>query len=101
MLLGGSAYLLGPTVGSIVVIFLPTVLGLSPLISNAVIGLIFIVIILVSPQGIVGIFVTEYKNIVTRIRGRGAPPPSANDHEALELESTATTGLEATNANLI
>jgi branched-chain amino acid transport system permease protein len=101
MLLGGSAYLLGPTVGSIVVIFLPTVLGLGPLISNAVIGLIFIVIILVSPQGIVGIFVTEYKNIANRIRGRSGPPPSSNDHEALDLESTATTGLDPANANLV
>ncbi len=102
MLLGGSAYLLGPTIGSVVVIFLPTVLGLGPLISNAVIGLIFIVIILVSPQGIVGIFVTEYKNLLNRLRGRSAaPPPSANDHEALDLESTATTGLNPANANLV
>jgi ABC-type branched-subunit amino acid transport system permease subunit len=66
MLLGGAAYLLGPIIGAIIVIFLPTVLHLSPLLSNAVIGVVFIVVILSSPQGIAGMLVNSFRRLVNR-----------------------------------
>ena len=56
ILLGGAAYLLGPTAGALVVIFLPTWLHLSPLLGDVMIGVVFIAVILISPQGIAGFF---------------------------------------------
>jgi ABC-type branched-subunit amino acid transport system permease subunit len=70
MLLGGSAYLLGPVIGAIIVIFLPTVLHLSPLLSNAVIGVVFILVILSSPQGIAGMLVNAFRRLVNRSGSR-------------------------------
>ncbi|MGH3252892.1 MAG: branched-chain amino acid ABC transporter permease, partial [Trebonia sp.] len=55
VLLGGSAYLLGPFLGAVVVIFLPSLLHLSPLLSNAMIGVIFVAVILLFPEGVVGL----------------------------------------------
>jgi ABC-type branched-subunit amino acid transport system permease subunit len=55
VLLGGSAYLLGPLLGAAVVIFLPSLLHLSPLLSDALIGVIFIAVILLFPEGVVGL----------------------------------------------
>ena len=55
ILLGGAAYLLGPACGSLVLIFLPRWLHLSPLLGDAMIGVVFIVVVLVSPGGIAGI----------------------------------------------
>lgn len=67
MLLGGSGYLLGSTIGAVVVIFLPQSLNLSPLMADAVIGAVFIVVILLSPRGIAGLLVSGFRR-VTRTR---------------------------------
>jgi branched-chain amino acid transport system permease protein len=82
MLLGGSAYLLGPTIGAIIVIFLPTVLHLSPLLSNAVIGVVFILVILSSPQGIAGMLVGGFRALLTRSGARARE----GAEEAAEIE---------------
>jgi branched-chain amino acid transport system permease protein len=82
MLLGGSAYLLGPAIGAVIVIFLPTVLHLSPLLSNAVIGVVFIVVILSSPQGIAGMLVGAFRTLVARA-GSGV---RGSAEEAAEIE---------------
>lgn len=74
VLLGGSAYLLGPLLGAIVVIFLPSLLHLSPLLSDAMIGVIFIAVILLFPEGVVGL-VTRFLGLLmartARAVGRG------------------------------
>lgn len=70
MLLGGAAYMLGPAIGAVIVIFLPTVLNLSPLLSNAVIGIVFVMVILFSPQGVAGLLVDGFRKVVTLAGGR-------------------------------
>ena len=55
MLLGGSRYLLGPTIGAAVVVFLPIWLNLPPLLSSIVLGAVFIVVIMLAPSGIAGL----------------------------------------------
>jgi branched-chain amino acid transport system permease protein len=64
MLLGGSAYMLGSVVGAVVVVFLPSVLNFSPLLSNALIGVVFILVILLSPGGICGFLVGAFRRLV-------------------------------------
>jgi ABC-type branched-subunit amino acid transport system permease subunit len=72
MLIGGAAYMLGPAVGALIVIFLPSILHLSPLLSNAVIGVAFIVVILSSPQGVAGMLVNVFRKMIGPARGRAA-----------------------------
>jgi ABC-type branched-subunit amino acid transport system permease subunit len=82
VLLGGSAYLLGPLLGAIVVIFLPSLLHLSPLLSNAMIGVIFIAVILLFPEGVVGLITRSLGWLAARAR-RGAPRPTRPADEGL------------------
>jgi len=73
VLLGGSAYLLGPLLGAVVVIFLPSLLHLSPLLADALIGVIFIAVILLFPEGVVGL-VTRSLGLLTARTGIGRWP---------------------------
>jgi ABC-type branched-subunit amino acid transport system permease subunit len=66
VLLGGSAYLLGPLLGAVVVIFLPQLLHLSPLLADALIGVIFIAVILLFPEGVVGLVTWVLRLLMTR-----------------------------------
>jgi ABC-type branched-subunit amino acid transport system permease subunit len=66
VLLGGSAYLLGPLLGAVVVIFLPSLLHLPPLLANALIGVIFIAVILLFPEGVVGLVAWALRLLVGR-----------------------------------
>lgn len=86
VLLGGAAYLLGPTVGAIVVIFLPSVLHLAPLLGDAVIGAIFIAVILLSPSGLAGIFERSFH---WALRGLSGTRSGGSDEEALQAELAA------------
>jgi ABC-type branched-subunit amino acid transport system permease subunit len=87
VLLGGSAYLLGPLLGSIVVIFLPSLLHLSPLLSDAMIGVIFIAVILLFPEGVVGLITRSLGWLTARTGiGRWPRPPAG---EAEEVHPTA------------
>jgi branched-chain amino acid transport system permease protein len=62
--LGGYGRLLAPLVGSIVVIGLPQVLDLGPGVSQVVIGVIFIVVTLVVPGGVLGGLESGYRRIL-------------------------------------
>ena len=55
MLLGGAKYLYGPVIGAIIVVFLPPTFNLSPLLGQAALGVVFIIVILVAPGGIASI----------------------------------------------
>jgi branched-chain amino acid transport system permease protein len=68
VLLGGSAYLLGPLLGAVVVIFLPSLLHLSPLLADALIGVIFIAVILLFPEGVVGLVTRSLRWLMARGR---------------------------------
>jgi ABC-type branched-subunit amino acid transport system permease subunit len=54
MLLGGVGSTLGPVVGAAVVVCLPLTLGFSPTQNEIALGALFIAIILLLPDGIVG-----------------------------------------------
>lgn len=69
--LGGYGRLLSPLLGSIVVIGLPQLLDVGPGISQIVIGVVFIVITLVVPGGILGGLDTGYRWL------RGGPDRAA------------------------
>jgi ABC-type branched-subunit amino acid transport system permease subunit len=76
VLLGGSAYLLGPLLGAVVVIFLPSLLHLSPLLADALIGVIFIAVILLFPEGVVGLVTWSLRLLMARTGlGRWLGPP--------------------------
>lgn len=100
VLLGGSAYLLGPLLGAIVVIFLPQVLHLSPLLSDAVIGVIFIAVILLFPEGVVGLITRLVGLLVARTGigriGRWPKLPAGRAPDALETPRPADEGLGET-----
>jgi branched-chain amino acid transport system permease protein len=55
VLLGGREFLLGPLVGTVVYIFLPEVIFLSPIRSQMVLGLALAFMILAAPAGLVGL----------------------------------------------
>ena len=94
VLLGGSAYLLGPLLGSIVVIFLPSLLHLSPLLSDAMIGVIFIAVILLFPEGVVGLITRSLGWLTARTGvGRWPKPPAGEAEEAHQTTRPADEGL--------
>jgi branched-chain amino acid transport system permease protein len=70
------------TAGIDFVIFLPQVLHLSPLLSDAVIGVIFIAVILLFPEGVVGLITRSLGWLTARAwigRGPTTPPDEAGD----------------------
>lgn len=97
VLLGGSAYLLGPLLGAIVVIFLPQVLHLAPLLSDAIIGVIFIAVILLFPEGVVGLITRSAGWLIARTGiGRWPRLPTGRAGDALETTRPADEGLGET-----
>lgn len=98
VLLGGSAYLLGPLLGAVVVIFLPQLLHLPPLLADALIGVIFIAVILLFPEGVVGLIIWALRLLTTRTGiGRWMKPPGAAladaKAEADQVAAAASEGL--------
>lgn len=81
ILLGGAAYLLGPTCGAVVLIFLPRWLHLAPLLGDAMIGVVFIVVILASPSGIAGIFERFFHFVLSRFAGERLEDPDVLQSE--------------------
>jgi branched-chain amino acid transport system permease protein len=97
VLLGGSAYLLGPLLGAVVVIFLPQLLGLAPLLTDAMIGVIFIAVILLFPEGAMGLVTRSVRWLTARAGYRRWPKLSASQAEdALEATRPADEGLGET-----
>jgi branched-chain amino acid transport system permease protein len=70
VLLGGKAYLLGPLVGSLVYLFVPEFLGLSPVRSQIAFGVILVIMILLAPGGLMSL----PGRFMARIRARGGRP---------------------------
>jgi hypothetical protein len=66
-----------------VVIFLPSLLHLSPLLSDAMIGVIFIAVILLFPEGVVGLVTWALRLLVTRTGiSRWLKPPGGEAADA-------------------
>jgi branched-chain amino acid transport system permease protein len=55
VLLGGKAYLLGPTVGAIAYFFLSHLLGLPPVVNQIAFGALLVLMILLAPGGLLSI----------------------------------------------
>lgn len=55
VLLGGKSYLLGPALGSLVYVFMPEFIGLSPILSQIVFGALLILMILTAPGGLLSL----------------------------------------------
>lgn len=72
--LGGYGRLLAPLVGSLVVIGLPQLLDVGPGISQIVVGVIFIIVTLAVPGGILGGLESAGRWAWSRRPGRGATP---------------------------
>lgn len=75
VLLGGSAFLLGPVLGAVVVIFLPSLVNLPPLLAEATIGVVFICVILLFPEGVVGLVTRSVRWVAKRVTTGGWPRP--------------------------
>ena len=55
VLLGGGSTRLGPIVGAVIVVFLPEVLGLTPVQNEIALGTLLIAIVLAAPEGVASI----------------------------------------------
>jgi len=55
VLLGGKTFLLGPIIGSVVYVFVPEFLGLSPVRSQIAFGVILVIMILLAPGGLMSL----------------------------------------------
>jgi len=97
VLLGGSAYLLGPLLGALVVIFLPQLLHMPPLLADALIGVIFIAVILLFPEGVVGLIIWALRLLTTRTGiDRWLKPPGGSLGDAkAEADQVAAAASEA------
>jgi branched-chain amino acid transport system permease protein len=99
VLLGGSAYLLGPLLGAVVVIFLPQLLHLPPLLADALIGVIFIAVILLFPEGVVGLIIWALRLLTTRtgidrwLKPPGGAAPDALGPDPIGIGQPADEGL--------
>lgn len=75
VLLGGKTYLLGPSVGALVYFFLSEFLGLPPVWNQITFGVLLVVMIMMSPNGLMGI-ADRLMN-----RRKKAPQPAAVTRE--------------------
>jgi branched-chain amino acid transport system permease protein len=84
VLLGGVGAWTGPVVGSVVFAALPTALGLDPVQTRLVYGVLLVAIISLSPGGVCGALKRGYLEVVARLADRGSdganggavkPPP--------------------------
>jgi ABC-type branched-subunit amino acid transport system ATPase component/ABC-type branched-subunit amino acid transport system permease subunit len=72
VLIGGSQYILGPLLGAVVVIWLPTVLPLSPTQDQILLGCIFVAVILAFPRGLLGLLSDLWQAANRSLRGQPA-----------------------------
>lgn len=75
VLLGGKAYLLGPAVGAAFYYFVQQFLGLPPVVNLIGFGIVLVVMILIAPNGILGLG----SKLVTRKRASDADPAAGRD----------------------
>ncbi|MGC2173821.1 MAG: ATP-binding cassette domain-containing protein, partial [Acidimicrobiales bacterium] len=83
VILGGMNTLIGPIIGAVFISLFPVVVSWNPLWQEVLFGGIFVFVIIVIPEGVVGVF----NRVVRLIRGRGAlatrglPEPSLADSD--------------------
>jgi branched-chain amino acid transport system permease protein len=66
--IGGSGTILGPVIGTLLIVTLPEMLRMDPTIRNLIYGLILILVIMVAPEGIMGILGSTWRRIQERLR---------------------------------
>lgn len=95
VLLGGRTYLLGPTVGAFVYVFLPEGIFLSPVRSQMVLGLILVALVLVLPDGLLSLGVRirtwwQRRGAAQRIESSALAPSSDGAGGRLEAVDPRT-----------
>ena len=68
-LIGGSRSAYGPVIGASIALLGPHLFGLSPYVNEMLLGLVFVLVILLMPEGVVG----GIEGLVSRLRRRGRP----------------------------
>ncbi|WP_213451327.1 branched-chain amino acid ABC transporter permease [Rhizomonospora bruguierae] len=76
MLLGGARYTYGPLIGAVIVVFMPPLLALPPLLATAALGVVFILVILLTPGGLASL-PERLGQLWRRWRGPDPRPPGA------------------------
>jgi branched-chain amino acid transport system permease protein len=106
VILGGMNTLIGPIIGAIFISLFPVVVSWNPLWQEVLFGGIFVFVIIVIPEGVVGVF----NRLVRLLRGRGKPAPhnlaepspgtaalTTSGFDKLEVNSDSEYALEARN----
>jgi branched-chain amino acid transport system permease protein len=70
-IIGGSGTALGPLVGALLYVFVPAKLPFSPSINQALVGVIFILIIRLNPAGVTATVRSVIDYVAARSRARG------------------------------
>jgi branched-chain amino acid transport system permease protein len=78
-LLGGSGYLAGPLIGAAIYIGLPEIIPINPEVATGIVGLLFVLLIRVSPDGIAA-GLTRLGSAL--LRGRGKPAQAQSEPAA-------------------
>jgi branched-chain amino acid transport system permease protein len=71
VLIGGTGTVLGPAVGTIILVFLPEVLGLSPLAAQVANSVLLLVFITTMRRGIVGSIGATARRLINQRRSKG------------------------------
>ncbi|HEY1921097.1 MAG TPA: branched-chain amino acid ABC transporter permease [Streptosporangiaceae bacterium] len=75
-LLGGSGYLAGPLIGAAIYIGLPEIIPINPEVATGIVGLLFVVLIRVSPDGIAAGATRIWRYLIGRL---GKPPEAEGE----------------------
>lgn len=87
VILGGINTRLGPIVGAVIVSLFPVIVQIDPFWRDMLFGLVFILVIVFLPEGLIGLFSRLYR----RFRERGRPSALTRSlEEAAEAESAPT-----------
>ena len=86
VILGGSQYFWGPVVGAVVAVWLDVIISQLTPRYNTVIGIVFVVVILLAPNGILGV----WEKISAKRRARRQVPTASTENNNLEETSSLT-----------
>ena len=106
VILGGMNTLIGPIIGAVFISLFPVIVSWNALWQEVLFGAIFVFVIIVMPEGVVGVFSRLMRYVTTRIRPPTSPPVEPDAvrvggavarFERLEESFTSDYALEAHN----
>ena len=78
VILGGMNTLMGPIIGAVFIALFPVMVSWNPLWQEVLFGAIFVFVIVVIPEGVVGVFNRLVRRIRTRLKGAAPELDEAN-----------------------